>query len=104
MKEIVKGLILFVLSWTFVIVFYYLPIMIYIGELLQKLLNTPTMPAFSILVDICLIVLISYFLNKKFIYAKKLTFIISESIFGISVIILYLTMLQAIADGILMNA
>jgi hypothetical protein len=104
MREIAKGLVLFILNWALVIVFYHLSILVYIGKLLQILMNTPSMPAASILVDVFLVVFVSYFLNKKFIKAGKLTFVISASLFGFSAIVLFLLAVRAVVRGILMNS
>lgn len=104
MKEISKGFLLFISNWILVAVFYYLSILVVAGNILQKIFNTRTAPEVSIFVNIFLIVFISYFLNKKFVKAKKITFIIAQSVFGISALVITILALQAVARGIMMNA
>ena len=104
MREAIKGLLLFFVNWIVAAIFFILEIPVIVGNFLQKVLKTPTMPAISVLVDILLVVAVSYLVNTKFVKAERLTFAIAQTLFGISALALFVMAMQVIARGILMNA
>lgn len=104
MREVLKGLVLFVLDWLLVILFYESSILVSIGNILQNVLKTSTIPTISYFVDIITIWLISYFVNNKLFRAEIKTFIIVQILFGVSAVVLLTMIFEAVARGILMNA
>jgi hypothetical protein len=104
MKELIKGVLLFVFDWLVVSIFYYFSILVFVGDTMQKIFRTPTMPLFSIFMDILLVVAVSYVANRRLIKAKNTTFMITQVLFGASFIALFIAALGALADGIMNNA
>jgi len=84
MKALKGVFLLFIVDWIIAFFLFITRILLLVGNLIQDLLRSPTIPFSSFFVIILLIVLIGYILNQRFIKASKKIFIISQGLFGVS--------------------
>lgn len=82
MKALKGVFLLFIVDWIIAFFLFITRILLLVGNLIQDLLRSPTIPFSSFFVIILLIVLIGYMLNQRFIKASKKIFIISQGLFG----------------------
>ena len=104
MKIIRNILLLFLIDWFITFIFYITEILVNIGKFIHYLAKTPSMPFSSFLIDILVVILVSFLLNEKFIKINRKVFIIAQIIYVVSIIIFIVSALNAVSRGILMNA
>jgi hypothetical protein len=97
-------LLLFLTDWVILLTLYVTNILVGIARFVQSLTQSPTIPYSSFLVDLILVVIISFIANEVFIKFTRKDYLVSQVLFTFSFLVSVLLLVSLITNSILMNA